>query len=235
MAYLLLDVGRTQCRVTVGLTAFAEKLKTYFLQPRLLLLQDLLQRIPFQPLRLACFSLFLLDQIPMLPLCSEEEGSEIRPGCLDDIEELLRCENKREIFLRRFQAGERCLVALRNGRIVGYEWFSPAPVHLEERYRYPIKVPSDTLYVYDAYVTPEFRRQGVWRRLMQQILHSANQSGRKKVLLLIDCENEHSMRLHLRLGFYPVKRVLYFRLCGITFFREEKISKTEFPPPPWTL
>lgn len=212
----------------MGFDSFTAKLGKYFRQPPLLLLQKLLQRIPFQPFYLACFYLFLLDDIPALPFYPNEEVSEIRRGGPREVKELLRCENKPDIFRRRFEKGEKCLVVLMKGEIAGYGWLSWAPVYWEERYHYPIQIPPDTVYVYDSYIVPEHRRKGLWRQLMGQEINFMKKIGRNKLLVMIDYGHARSIELHRRVGFYPIKRVLHFRLFGKRFFKETKIGGAEF-------
>jgi L-amino acid N-acyltransferase YncA len=211
----------------LGFISFTAKLQKYLLQPRLLLLQNLLKRIPLQPFHLACFYLFLLDEIPALPLNPNRRLGEIRRGGPREVKELLRCENKPEIFCRRFEKGEQCLVVFMKEEIAGYGWLSYAPVYLEERYRYPVQIPPDTVYIYDSYIVPEHRRKGLWLQLIEQEIYFMKKIGRKKLLVMVDDGHERSIKLHRRAGFYPVKKIFYFRLFGKRFFKEKNIGKTE--------
>src|SRR5579884_2428050 len=204
--------------------SFFRKIKRAFRQPFFLLLQGLLNKIPFQPLRMACFYILLLDQAPELPLAEARVG-EVRLAGPENIQELIQCENKPECFLRRFQAGDLCFMVQVDGKIAGYEWFSDAPIHLEERYRYQVDIPSDKLYAYDAYIIPEYRHRGLWLQVVEQSILFLDQIERKRELALIDHENQRSLQLHRRLGFYPDKKVFYFSLFGMTFFKETKIKE----------
>jgi hypothetical protein len=67
----------------------------------------------------------------------------------------VECKATREAFLKRFQSNDHCVIAVVDGRVVGYEWFCDKPAHVEERYSYEIEIPRSSIYAYDAYIVPE--------------------------------------------------------------------------------
>ncbi|HXN07236.1 MAG TPA: hypothetical protein VN944_09265, partial [Nitrospiria bacterium] len=148
----------------------------------------------------------------------------IRKGTPEDIEGLVRCQDKRSVYLNRFIAGDTCLVATINGEIAGHEWFCSGDAYIEERFLYKIKLNSDEIYSYDGFILEEHRIQGIWMKFKVDLSTLMASLGKRKVMTLIDYGNELSMKTHLRFGFYPIKSVIYMNIFGWSFFKERTLS-----------
>jgi L-amino acid N-acyltransferase YncA len=135
-------------------------------------------------------------------------------------------ENKHEIFLKRFAAKEHSVVAIVDGKIVAYEWFSDKPFHIEERHLYKITIPLNAFYAYDAYILPEYRMSGIWLKLKLYSFDLMEKLGRDTVLSFINQENRLSMNTHLRFGFVPFRKVYGARFFRKAIFREIDIQET---------
>jgi L-amino acid N-acyltransferase YncA len=87
------------------------------------------------------------------------------------------------------------LVAERSAVVAGYAY--AGPYHLRPAYKWTIE---DSIYL-----DPEFRRQGIGRLLMRQLLADAEAGGfRQMVALIGDAGNTASIALHASAGFRPV-------------------------------
>jgi len=208
----------------VSSESFRVRLKRFLKQPFFLILQGLLYRIPFQPVEIALFYLLYNDGLLPRRRAQDHGIGEVREGKPEDIETLTRIENKEETFLKRFKTGEICLVTLVNEKVVGYEWFSMAPGHLEERYRYYFQIPSDTVYGYDAFILPDYRKKGLYYKIHERIWTLLKGLNKRRVMSMIDYGNAPSMGAHRNLGFYPKKIIFYFRFLGFRFFKEKEIN-----------
>lgn len=134
----------------------------------------------------------------------------------DDLDALVTCCSKRDFFDKRFSDNDTCLIARRDGRIVGYEWFSSKPQQIEERFGYVIPIPADALYAYDAYVTESARGQGIWSHIMAAAGELMKKSDRQALIVHIDLGNRKSIDAHIRMGFYPVRSYVYLRFFGFS-------------------
>ncbi len=183
--------------------------------------RKVLQRIPFAPLDINC--LYFLEYTGIPPndgIFGRSRGSaEVRGATPADLEGMTRCQNTPATFLERFHSNDSCVVAVAEGRIVGYQWFCEHPIHVEERYSYKIEVPADAIYTYDAFILLEHRLTGIWVKFNSLYLRDLMQRlNREKVLSMVDYGNWMSMNTHLRFGYKPFRRVLVVKVFGKSFF-----------------
>jgi len=195
-------------------------------------LRNLLQRIPFKPLDVNCVYFLEYTGIPRRDAAFSRGGCDVRSATLDDLPGITECQKTPETFLRRFQVHDHCVVAVVDGRIVGYEWFCDKPAHIEERYSYEIKIPGDAIYAYDAYILPGHRLSGIWLKFKIIYLRDLMESLHKtKIIVMIDRGNRMSMSTHLRFGFKVVREVFVLKLFGRTFSWEKKTAHQESSSP----
>jgi len=195
--------------------------------------RHLLQRIPFKPLDINCLYFLEYTGVPRRDAMFGRACCEVRRATLEDLRGITECQNTPEAFLKRFQSGDHCVVAVVDGRIVGYEWFCDKPTHSEERYAYKITIPRSAIYAYDAYILPEYRVSGIWLKFktvylreLMQLLH------KRKIITMIDRGNRMSMSTHLRFGFKFVHKVFVLQLLGKTFFMEKAVHHEKSVSPP---
>jgi hypothetical protein len=168
------------------------------------------------------------DGIPPGDSNLQRGRANVRRATLEDLEGLVACQNTRGAFLKRFELNDYCVVAVSDGRIVGYEWFCDRPSYLEERYLLEIAIPPDAIYAYDGFILPEHRLGGVWMKFQSVCLRQLMQKlRRQKVLTLIDYGNSLSMNTHLRFGFKLVGKVFVIKIFGKSFFFKRPVAKNE--------
>jgi len=74
--------------------------------------------------------------------------------------------------------------------------------------------PGD-VWMFDAYVLPAFRRQGLFRRLNDFAAREYRRAGYARVLSAVETLNRHSVRAHLALGARPRARMFCLGLMGL--------------------
>ncbi len=213
------------------LAARTSRLRRY---PCFVVLRSLLRRIPFGPLEIDC--LYLLDYLGLPPQHEKllRGPAEVRTATLEDLEGLTRCQNRPQAFLNRFKANDYCAVALVDGRIVAYQWFCVRPSYVEERYGYPIEVPSDAIYEYDVFILPEYRLGGIWFKFHCLYLKELMEKlRRRRIIGMVDYGNRLSMNTHLRFGFRLFRRVFVIRMFGKSIFMGKALSGDECAYPRW--
>jgi GNAT superfamily N-acetyltransferase len=199
-----------------------DKLNRLSKRPPFLILQTILDRIPGCPLRLGKF--YTLELAAARAKLMRGFGS-VREGGPQDVAGMCLLENKEALFRKRFTAGERCVVAVDKGQIVGYEWFCLKSLYIEECSSYRLDIPHDTIYAYDALVNPAYRLRGIWVSFKKYLLDEGRRIGRDKLLTLVDHENTPSLKAHLRFGFVIVEQVKMLRLLNRSFFFEKPIDQ----------
>jgi GNAT superfamily N-acetyltransferase len=192
----------------------------------LILVQALLQKIPFQPIQIAHFEVLRLDAVSRhFALRGDRQGF-YRIATSADMESLVRCLDKRDTYGKRFQAGDLCIAAIVDGQIIGYEWLCVGSKHVEERYGFQVRIPEDAIYAYDAYVLPEYRRKGVWLRLQGCIVDWLEKCEKKSVIAIVDYGNDLSRKAHTGYGYSPIQAVSYIRVLWSKSFKVKEIRST---------
>lgn len=101
-------------------------------------------------------------------------------------------------FRRRDSAGRECLLAWRDGRVVGYSWMSrkidPAVEGL------PLALPDDAVYLWDLFVATRERGTGVGSALTKARFAVASEAGFTRGWRAISVTNEPSIRTAEKLG-----------------------------------
>lgn len=197
------------------LTALRELART----PPLLLAQKLVRRVPLRPIDIGKLCFLQLNGLPNVPRAMLRGNADVRFATADDLDAIVRLQDKRALFRRRFEEGDLCAIAVVDGQVVGYEWFSDHPVHHETGWNYRINIPAGYVYAYDAYIDPAYRNTGVWLRFKAFLAEWMMACGKRGVLTFVDYGNWPSLRTHLRFGFQPTTSVLALRIIGVRLFR----------------
>jgi GNAT superfamily N-acetyltransferase len=188
--------------------------------PPLLLAQKLLRRVPLRPIDVGKLCFLQLNRLPAVPTSLLRGPVEVRLATIDDIDALSKLQDKPLLFRQRFDESDQCVIAIAQGHIVGYEWFSDQAVHHESGWGYPVAIPAGYVYAYDAFIDPAYRNTGVWLRFKQFLAGWMATHGKRGVLTFVDYGNWPSLRTHLRFGFQPTESVLALRIIGLKLFRK---------------
>lgn len=179
-----------------------------------LLLQSALHKVPFTPVSIHRFYLLECKDMTQMNHLPVRGPGYIREAELKDVDEMGELENKHELLRKRLLENDYGAVAIVNGKIVAYSWFSDKAVHLEARYRYKIPIPSDSMYGYDLYIHPKYRMTGLWIKFMMYWDDLMRKRSRTTLISMIDYENRVSMNTHVRFGFRPFKDVYVVSAFG---------------------
>ncbi len=193
-----------------------------------MLLQKALRKIPLAPLDVNCLQ--CLEYFA----AGNEQGDYlgrdivIRAGTPLDISQMSECQNFPERFPERFAAQEHCVVATVGERVIGYQWFCDKPSRIEERYGYKVEIPADSLYGYDAFVLPQYRRAKVWTRFHTSYLKDLlARLNRRRVMVMVDRGNIVSMSAHLRVGYRVYRRIYIAKAFGKTMWISRAVERSE--------
>lgn len=123
----------------------------------------------------------------------------------DDLEAYaaLRPDASRDETRARLRRGDRCFVALLDGRLVSSVWLATGVVPIAYL-ECDLEIGPDEAYAYDAFTLPGLRGLdvGTWRtELMKE---QARAAGRRRVLSLQLAENASQRRRSVRRGYRPL-------------------------------
>lgn len=115
-------------------------------------------------------------------------------------------EMRRAWFNERKQAGFPVLVAVQDGRIMGFATYGH--FRIWPCYRYTVE--------HSVYVHRDGRGQGISKLLLNAVIGHARKAGMHVMIAGVDSENDISLKLHLQFGFVQVAR---FKEVGFKFNR----------------
>jgi hypothetical protein len=129
------------------------------------------------------------------------------------------------MFLRRFEATDFCVVAEADEKIIGYAWFSIAPVYDDLYFGFRFQIPNDSVFGYDGFIVPEYRLTGAWPKFYSFLGSWMKQVGRTAVFTAVEHSNRVSLGTHLRFGFEPYATVWVVRILSRTFSVERPVRR----------
>ncbi len=186
---------------------------------------SILHHLPGQPIKVYFYYALRASAIDF-SLSKKDMTVVIREGSKDDIDALVSCTDKRGRFLDRFTMGDHCLIAMDMDVVVGYLWFSDRDVFREEQSKYTFRIQNDTVYSYDVYVRPQYRQHGVLSQFFAVIYDWMKQYSKNTITILIDFNNDISIKAHVKKGFVPFKKILCISIYGKSLFIEQKIPES---------
>jgi GNAT superfamily N-acetyltransferase len=92
---------------------------------------------------------------------------------------------KLQQFRERFDRGETCAIALRDGRAASYVWITPSD-HRDSWLKVTVPVDDDACVGYDAYTHPDFRGQGLRKLLHLDERRRVAEMGRKRLVFWLE-------------------------------------------------
>lgn len=180
--------------------------------------QGALRRLPGRPLAVHQLWLLRFNGVPQPDARHLRGPAAVRIGTPADADGMSRCEGKNaEVFLRRFETSDLCVVAEVERRIIGYAWYTVVPSYHDSHFGFSVPIPADAVFGYDGFIVPEHRLTGVWWKLQGFLGSWMKATGKAAVLSTVEHSNRGSLVTHLRFGFEPHASLWLVRILGRTF------------------
>lgn len=133
----------------------------------------------------------------------------------DSMGDLIRVQDKPDIFAERFQMGHYGFVAYVNNDPVAYLWGQEGPVHVERRFGFEVPIKDNQVFYYDSYTIPEWRKSGVGRALIQESIDFfKNGLGKSELIAIIETGNLVSQKTYERMGFVREAMHIHLDIIG---------------------
>ena len=184
--------------------------------------------------RLAFGNLFSFEELVMFELNLTDPINEImsellitiRLGSKHDInsfsKETYDYDEKGKFYsLDRMNKGDKCFLAVSQGRIVGYLWLMYGEMELDKN-RLHIVLPNEKAFVYKGFVIDEFRGKRILYCIDQEIIKELRREGKTAMLTIVARDNRASIKARERIGFKEIGKIIQIRVCG---FEYDFISK----------
>ena len=154
--------------------------------------------------------------LPLIPNFHYREGQP------EDIDLVIRAipHIKSSVFLKRLELGNRFVLGFIGDELVFYRWYC---INLQENIlelhnivdiRVNFKLPPSAAYLWDAHTKEDFRGQGIQPHATYELCNSLLNSGITHICTMVNVNNKSSLRAFEKNLFYPVKKLLHFRLLG---------------------
>jgi transposase-like protein len=135
--------------------------------------------------------------------------------------DLIRVHDKTDIFNERFSQNHSVVVVYSDETPVAYLWGQPGPTHLEQRYHFDIEIAPTEFYIYDSFVIPYFRRQGLLRGMLGFFARQETLvSEFEEFTAIIDKDNLRSIIAHERIGFRKSHLNIFAIVLGKRFHKK---------------
>ena len=111
---------------------------------------------------------------------------------------------------RRFERGEKCFVALEDGKAVSYIWGARGVVGVEEIDR-AVKPDAKEIYLYDAFTLEPWRGRNLYPAVLRRALEYAEGLGLTRSLIFVEAKNTPSRRGVDKAGFIQFQTLYHNR------------------------
>jgi len=163
----------------------------------------------------------LWDEIPKIEI---KIPVEIKLASIGDFE---RYPLLKDEALKRLSEGDLGFIAVWNGMIAGYLWASfKRKVYIQEFER-EISLKIGEVYLYDGFVLPDFRRKGLFKKLLEETLHYFKSLNVKKANAYALTSNKAPQKAFRALGFRTVRLVKFVKILRFKKFEERKLKSYE--------
>ena len=162
--------------------------------------------------------IFELDLEKSFPRITSELELSFRMAIKKDIdamdEEHYGYDLKRKQFSKeRLEKGDGCVLALYNGKIVGYVWTMNDHIDIS-KFNY-IPISKNRISIYNVFVLKEFRGKRVWNAFDVYYFDIFRKAKKRFVLCVVDKDNKASIKSRERAGFKRIENVYQFRFFGL--------------------
>lgn len=182
------------------------------------LLIALMARMP--GVRALC--VYYVYRLPFSKLPQEDSALEKLRICVLEndaaINDIVRIQDKPDIFRERFILNHFCLLAYVGDEPVAYLWGQQGPMHLEQCYGFEVPIADNQVYYYDSHTRQEWRQKGLLRCLIQNIAqYGAGMLQKNELIAIIEINNKVSQKSHEKIGFVKDRLQLFVNIMGKSF------------------
>lgn len=122
--------------------------------------------------------------------------------------------NAKKYSQERLKKGDRCILALHNGKIVGYLW-TMADSTMEVAQSKYIKISENRTYSYKGFVLKEYRGMRIHGEMYAYLIGLLKKDGKRYVISTVDTDNKPSLKTKRGGGYKMVGSIIHIRFFGL--------------------
>jgi len=113
----------------------------------------------------------------------------------------------------RLLKGDRCILTVYNGKIIGYTWVMKDYMELSQFNH--ILLSKNRIYVYKGFILKEYRGKRIQMFVHKYLANMLRKEGKRFVVLFIDIKNKSSIKCVERVGFKRIGFKKQFTFFGL--------------------
>jgi len=143
---------------------------------------------------------------------------------LSDCRDLEKFSPIKSEWLKRLKNGDLCCAIVIGNKILGYLWISfKEKVYITEFER-EIKFRSNTAYLYDGFISPNLRRKGLFKKILENTLLLLKVRNIEKVYVYTSVINDGVNKALRALYFKPVKIIKFVKIFNYKRMESKYLS-----------
>lgn len=173
--------------------------------------------------------IFEFDLEKSVPVISTQIDFSIRRATEKDIDSM--DEDHYEYDLKgkqyskeRFAKGDKCYLALHNGRIIGYVWVMKDHMELSQFNYIPLS--KKRAYVYKCFVLKEYRGKRVEGAMYTYLTDMLRKDGKRFVVLAIGINNKPALKTKERDEYKIIGNLIHFKFFGLKYDYIKKTTRS---------
>jgi hypothetical protein len=159
---------------------------------------------------------FIAQPVAKEPLLEQRRGKKIEVRLIQEQDEIIeQFPRPASAIQARFEQGAKCLVAVKDGRFIGFLWLLIGSYQEDEvRARYSPLPANRSAWDFDVYVAPDFRMGLAFLRLWDQANRVLSENHISWSCSRISAFNAGSLAAHARLGTVFMGSTIFFCVGG---------------------
>jgi len=124
-------------------------------------------------------------------------------------------KKEKKFFIDRLKEGDRCILALYNGKTIGYIWVMKNQMELRPN-KY-ISLSKDRSYTYKEFVLNEYRGRRIHGAIYAYLSDMLRRDGKRFVVSAVDMDNKSALKSKSRGGYRIIGNLTRLRFFGLKF------------------
>lgn len=135
-------------------------------------------------------------------------------------------EQSKEYAKNRLAKGDSCILALHNGKIIGYLWVMRD--HMELATDKLLLLPKNKAYTYKGFVLNEYRGKRIHAAMYARVVDMLKKEGKRFVFSAVDTKNKPALKTKLknRADYEIIGTLVHIKFFGLKF---DYIKKKDLP------
>ena len=116
-------------------------------------------------------------------------------------------------YAKRLDEGHEFYCFFKKKKIIAYYWLSEKKAPLA--FNNNIVFPKKYIYIWGCYVSKNYRRKGLYKKMLREAKDIAKKKGKKNLLISSNISNNISTQTILKCGFQKLKEYKFYKILWL--------------------